>query len=105
MEVIAIQKEKVEFSSDGYLVTPELWDEDVAVLIARNIGIQDLNEKHWAVIHYVREFWEINGTAPLIRNVCQHTGTRLGVIYELFPMGPAKGVCRIAGLPRPDGCV
>jgi len=105
MEAIDIQNKRVEFSSDGYLITPELWDENMAVLIASDIGIQELNEKHWAVIHYVREYWEINRTAPPIRNVCQHTGTRLGVIYELFPMGPAKGACRIAGLPRPDGCV
>lgn len=105
MEAIDIQNKRVEFSGDGYLITPELWDEDLAVLIARDIGIQELNEKHWTVIHYVREYWERNGTAPLVRNVCQHMDIRLGVIYELFPMGPAKGACRIAGLPRPDGCV
>jgi tRNA 2-thiouridine synthesizing protein E len=105
MEAIEIQNKKVAFSSDGYLVTSELWNEDIAIFIAKDLGIQKLDEKHWAIIYYVREYWMKNGTAPLIRHVCQHTGIRLSLIYELFPMGPAKGACRIAGLPRPDGCV
>lgn len=105
MEAIDIQCEKLEFSTDGYLVTSDLWNEEMAILIAKNIGIQELNEKHWAIIHFVREYWMKSGSAPLIRHVCQHTGIRLSVIYELFPMGPAKGACKIAGLPRPDGCV
>jgi TusE/DsrC/DsvC family sulfur relay protein len=43
--------------------------------------------------------------APMVRKICQHTGLRLREIYDLFPMGPAKGACKIAGLPKPDGCV
>ncbi|MEN6319539.1 MAG: TusE/DsrC/DsvC family sulfur relay protein [Syntrophaceae bacterium] len=60
MEASAIQKEKIEFSSDGYLITPELWDENVAILIAEEIGIRELTEMHWLMIHYVREYWERN---------------------------------------------
>lgn len=96
---------KAEFNSEGYLVTPWLWDEELAVLIARKTGIMELNENHWAVIYYVRKYWEKNRTAPLISNICRFTSIRLSAIYELFPMGPVKGVCRIAGLPKPDGCV
>lgn len=60
MEAIAIQNKKVEFSGDGYLITPELWDENVAMLIAEEIGIRELTEMHWLIIHYVREYWERN---------------------------------------------
>jgi len=41
----------------------------------------------------------------MIRTICQETGLRLKEIYELFPLGPARGACRVAGLPKPDGCV
>jgi len=43
--------------------------------------------------------------APMIRLLCQETGFSLRKIYELFPSGPAKGACKVAGLPKPDGCV
>jgi dissimilatory sulfite reductase related protein len=43
--------------------------------------------------------------APMVRSICQDTGIRLREIYTLFPQGPARGACKIAGLPKPDGCV
>ena len=45
------------------------------------------------------------GIAPMVRKVCKETGFDLKTIYELFPSGPAKGACKIAGLPKPTGCV
>jgi tRNA 2-thiouridine synthesizing protein E len=41
----------------------------------------------------------------MIRSICKTTGLPLKRIYELFPSGPAKGACKLAGLPKPDGCV
>jgi tRNA 2-thiouridine synthesizing protein E len=41
----------------------------------------------------------------MVRKICQTTGLSLKRIYELFPSGPAKGACKLAGLPKPDGCV
>jgi tRNA 2-thiouridine synthesizing protein E len=41
----------------------------------------------------------------MIRKLCKDTGFQLKYIYELFPSGPAKGACKIAGLPKPTGCV
>ncbi|HQM75563.1 MAG TPA: TusE/DsrC/DsvC family sulfur relay protein, partial [Candidatus Saccharicenans sp.] len=42
---------------------------------------------------------------PMIRKMVNETGINLKHIYELFPSGPAKGACKVAGLPKPDGCV
>ena len=94
-----------EVDGDGFLHDPSLWNEDVARLFATTDGTGELSEEHWAVVNFIREHWKEHDLAPMVRKICQHTGLRLKQIYELFPMGPAKGACRIAGLPKPDGCV
>ena len=105
MAKIEIQGRTFEVDGDGFLQNPEIWDEEVARLFATTDGTGELSEKHWAVINFIRKHWEETDMAPMVRKVCQHTGLRLREIYDLFPMGPAKGACKIAGLPKPDGCV
>jgi len=94
-----------EVDGDGFLQQPEVWNKEVAQLFANQDGTGELSEKHWSVIYFIRTHWEENDMAPMVRKVCQNTGLRLREIYELFPLGPAKGACKIAGLPKPDGCV
>ena len=94
-----------DVDGDGFLLNPESWNETVAALFAKSDGIPELTDTHWAVIRFIRGHWQEKGNAPMVRSVCQCTGLRLKEIYELFPLGPAKGACKIAGLPKPDGCV
>ena len=94
----------LQFDGDGFLTNPEVWDEDVARKIATEDGIE-MNEKHWAVVKMIRQNYNEKGNAPMIRTLCKETGLKLKDIYELFPLGPARGACRVAGLPKPDGCV
>ena len=105
MPTIDIDGREFEVDGDGFLQNPALWNEEVAQLFANQDGTGPLNEKHWAVVKLIREHWEKTDMAPMVRKICQETGLRLREIYELFPMGPAKGACKIAGLPKPDGCV
>ena len=105
MPLIEIDKNQFEVDRDGFLTTPELWNEETAKLFAHYDGIGELNDKHWSVVRIIRRNWEEKGLAPMIRLICQETGLKLREIYELFPLGPARGACRIAGLPKPDGCV
>jgi TusE/DsrC/DsvC family sulfur relay protein len=105
MASIEIEGKTFEVDGDGFLATPEIWDENVAILFARSDGIDELSDKHWAIIRIIRRNWLEKGMAPMIRTICQETGIKLREIYELFPLGPARGACRIAGLPKPDGCV
>lgn len=102
---IEIQNKVIEFNNDGYLIEPDMWTEDMAQHIATQVGIEHLSESHWAVIRYVREYWKINMRAPLVSQVSRGTRMRLQELEALFPMGLARGACRIAGLPKPDGCV
>ena len=100
-----IGEKEFQVDGDGFLLDPYIWNEEVAVIFAQYDGIEELTEKHWAIIKFIRENWEKNGMAPMIRSICQFTGLKLKEIYQLFPLGPARGACRVAGLPKPDGCV
>ncbi len=105
MAQIEIEGRIFEVDGDGFLTDPSLWNDEVARLIAKFDGIEEMNEKHWAIVRLIRSNFEEKGMAPMIRTICQHTGLKLREIYELFPLGPARGACRVAGLPKPDGCV
>jgi tRNA 2-thiouridine synthesizing protein E len=91
---------------DGFLEDPAIWNDAVACDFALCEGITTgLTEDHWKVINYIRNYYLEFGIAPMVRKVCKETGFKLNQIYELFPSGPAKGACKLAGLPKPTGCV
>jgi TusE/DsrC/DsvC family sulfur relay protein len=95
----------LETDEDGFIQEPEKWNQDVAAALAQTEGVDDLTEEHWKVVNYLREYYMEYGVAPMIRKLCKATDCKLNRIYELFPSGPAKGACKVAGLPKPTGCV
>jgi len=106
MPFIEGKGKKLEVNEEGFLIDPKEWNKDVAEILAREEeGILVLTEDHWAVINYIRDYYLEKNIAPMVRKVCKSTGLQLRHIYELFPSGPAKGACKVAGLPKPDGCV
>jgi dissimilatory sulfite reductase related protein len=105
MSVIELQGLQIDVDEDGFIQQPELWNEKLAAAIATTEDVEELTEDHWKVINYLREYYTQFGIAPMIRKLCKETGFQLKYIYELFPSGPAKGACKIAGLPKPTGCV
>jgi len=106
MSILEVKDKKIELNQEGFLLRPQEWDEDVAKLLAKQEeGIDSLSEEHWKIIKYIRDYYLEKQLAPMVRKICQTTGFTLKHIYELFPSGPAKGACKLAGLPKPDGCV
>ncbi len=95
----------LEIDEDGFIQDPKVWDKAVAEDLAKTEGVQLLTEKHWKLVNYIRDYYLQFNMAPMIRKVCKTTGMELKEIYELFPSGPAKGACKVAGLPKPTGCV
>ena len=95
----------LEIDEDGFIQQPDQWDEDVAVALAKTEGVEELGENHWKLVKYLRNYYLEFGVAPMIRKLCKETGFKLKEIYEMFPSGPAKGACKVAGLPKPKGCV
>mgnify|MGYP001041453011 CR=1 FL=1 len=90
---------------DGFMQEPDKWNEKVAEALATTEGVDNLTEDHWKVVNYLREYYLEYQMAPMIRKLCKSTGFKLKEIYDLFPSGPAKGACKVAGLPKPTGCV
>ena len=105
MPTIQLNDNTYAVDEDGFLENPEIWNEQVARDFAATEGVSDLTEDHWKVINYLRAYFLQFGIAPMIRKLCKETGFKLNEIYVLFPSGPAKGACKLAGLPKPTGCV
>ena len=103
--MITIDGKNIEMDGDGFMLQPELWTEELAKLIAQEDGIENLTEDHWKIINIIRANYLEKGLAPMVRVICKESGLKLKQIYELFPLGPARGACRVAGLPKPEGCV
>jgi len=96
---------RVDIDENGFMTAPEVWSETVAAAFAQADGIAELTEGHWKVINYLRDYHKQFDVAPMVRKLCKETGFTLAQIYEMFPAGPAKGACKVAGLPKPTGCV
>ncbi len=95
----------LEIDEDGFIQEPERWNKDVALALATTEGVEEMTDEHWKLVNYLREYYMEFGIAPMIRKLCKATGFKLNKVYELFPSGPAKGACKVAGLPKPTGCV
>jgi len=105
MATVTLGGKPIEIDEDGFIQDPNVWDEKVAVDLAKGEGVQDLGTDHWKLVNYLRDYYLKFGIAPMIRKLCKETGFKLNEVYEMFPSGPAKGACKVAGLPKPTGCV
>ncbi|MFH1019798.1 MAG: TusE/DsrC/DsvC family sulfur relay protein [Pseudomonadota bacterium] len=91
---------------DGFLTgNMDAWDQNWVDYVKGVEGIGEMTDEHNKVIETLREYYKKNGIAPMVRILSKTTGFPLKRIYELFPSGPGKGACKMAGLPKPTGCV
>jgi tRNA 2-thiouridine synthesizing protein E len=90
---------------EGFLDDPEIWNEQVAADLATTEDIATLSADQWKLVNYIHNYYIEFRTAPMIRKLCKDNGFKLNQVYEMFPSGPAKGACKVAGLPKPTGCV
>ena len=71
-----------------------------------------MNDEHWEVVNFLRDYYDEYQIAPAIRVLVKALKKTMGkdkgsnkYLYTLFPYGPAKQACKIAGLPKPTGCI
>jgi tRNA 2-thiouridine synthesizing protein E len=95
----------VEVNDEGFLVDPSAWTEDMARELADREGITELSDRHWVVIRFMRREYDEKGTGPTVRVLGKTSGVSVKELYELFPKGPAKTAAKIAGIPKPRGCI
>jgi len=95
----------VDLDADGFFLKPEQWTRDMADGIAAQNGIDGLTDRHWLVMDFMRTTYLETGSAPSIRSLGKLSGVPIKELYALFPKGPAKLAAKIAGIPKPRGCI
>jgi tRNA 2-thiouridine synthesizing protein E len=105
MPTVEFQGKAFTVDEDGFIDDYANWCPEWVQYVKSTEGIDELNEEHNKIIEVLRDYYEKNGIAPMVRVLSKVTGFKLKHIYELFPSGPGKGACKMAGLPKPTGCV
>ncbi len=111
MATVDVNGKNIEVDEEGYLTNLNEWDEEVANYLAGTEEVE-MTDSHWEVINFLREYYDEFQIAPAVRVLTKAIGKKYGkekgnskYLYELFPYGPAKQACKIAGLPKPTGCI
>ncbi|MBW1965948.1 MAG: sulfite reductase [Deltaproteobacteria bacterium] len=106
MAEIEFGGQKYEVDEDGFLLGGiDVWDRTWVDYVKSTEGIEELTDEHWKIVNVLQDYYKKNGIAPMVRILSKVTGFSLKKVYELFPSGPGKGACKMAGLPKPTGCV
>lgn len=95
----------VEIDDDGFMTDYTQWNKEIADILANEQQIEELTDRHYVVIEYMRKEFEENGTGPSIRKLNKQSGVTTKELYQLFPGGPAKKAAFIAGITKPHGCI
>ncbi len=108
---VEVNGKSIQLSEAGWLENLDEWSEELAIEIANNEQIADLNDEHWDIINMAREYFHENGVVAEPRAFSKIMKKKFGpqrsdqkYIYSLFPTGLIKCANKVAGLPRPKGC-
>ena len=95
---------EIQFDGEGFFMNPLLWTEEIFEILAHEVGIEEISEKQWAVIRFIRKFYLEQGKPPLNHHLKVGTGISLTELETLFPGGIKDGARRLAGMRGPKGC-
>ena len=105
MTMTTIATHPVEVNDEGFFVDPTQWNETMIPELAGREGIDEVTDAHRAIIRLMRSEFLANGTGLAVRALAKTSGVPVKELYQLFPKGPAKVAARIAGIPKPRGCI
>lgn len=92
-------------NENGFLADYESYSDVWVKLVAETEQVEAVTPDHMRVLDVIRGYYAENGIAPMLRILTKATGFEAKYIYQLFPTGPGKGACRMAGLPNATGCI
>ena len=96
--------ENLSFDDDGFMTDSTQWTKEAGGAIAQILEIE-LTDKHWEVIDFSRSVYAEENDAPTLRKITKSLKISTKELYDLFPGGAAKIAAKIAGLPKPTGCI
>ncbi|MBI4884472.1 MAG: TusE/DsrC/DsvC family sulfur relay protein [Actinobacteria bacterium] len=105
MSTATLAGTQVTLNAEGFFDDPTQWTRDMAVEMAAADGIGTLTDGHWKVIEFMRREFLEKGAGPTVRMLGKVSGVSIKELYQLFPKGPAKTAARLAGIPKPKGCI
>lgn len=94
----------VGFTADGHLSDPKSWTRALGESIAAAQDVE-LGPEHWKLVDFARADFDKTGVSPNVRRITQGTGMSTKDLYALFPKAPARTLAKIAGVPKPAGCI
>ena len=101
----------LETTADGFLRDAGQWNRAVADEIARLEALV-ITDRHWEILLFIRDYYQQFKHLPNARMFVAAIRKRFGdekgnsrYLQNLFPQGPLKYACKIAGLPKPPTCL
>ena len=86
----AVADLQVSFDAEGFMTDPNEWSEDIAVVLAKEEGIDELTDRHWVVINFVRdEFGQHRPAADPAHDYEELRRSHQGSLRAL-PQGPGQ---------------
>jgi TusE/DsrC/DsvC family sulfur relay protein len=105
----------VETDEEGFLIDPDEWDEDVGDALIKQHeadGHIPVSETARGMVGYFREHYRESKAHPTLNKLRLILTERHGkgfhdqeaykkFLYGLFPHGPVRMLCKLAGIPKP----
>ena len=105
--ILEINGTVIEVDNEGFLLDPSDWNRELAELLADRENL-DMQEAHWSVVHFVRDYYEQRQSVPEARHALKALRKKYGketatrkFLYSLFPYGYGQQACKIAGMRKP----
>lgn len=113
---IKVNDKMIETDEEGFLLNVNDWNDKVCEALIKqheSDGHKPVSETARGLIDYFRDYYQENKVHPtmhkLVSTLGKHHGEKLHeqeayktYLYELFPHGPVRMLCKLAGLPKPS---